>query len=53
MVHVRSVSEGPTPGEGGFGIEGSWQRIDLPAAMAAKVVVTADGTVSLVGTGKR
>jgi len=35
------------------GTEGSWQRIDLPAAMAAKVIVTADGTVSLVGTGKR
>jgi hypothetical protein len=35
------------------GAEGSWQRIDLPAAMAAKVVVTADGTVSLVEPGKR
>jgi hypothetical protein len=34
------------------GTEGSWQRIDLPAAMAAKVVVTADGTVSLVKHGK-
>jgi hypothetical protein len=35
------------------GTEGSWQRIDLPAAMAANVVVTADGTVSLVQHGKR
>ncbi|RIJ59337.1 phosphatase PAP2 family protein, partial [Clavibacter lycopersici] len=34
------------------GTEGSWQRIALPAAMAAKVVVTSDGTVSLVKPGK-
>ncbi|OUE10190.1 Major phosphate-irrepressible acid phosphatase precursor [Clavibacter michiganensis] len=35
------------------GTEGSWQRIDLAAAMAAVVVITADGTVSLVATGRR
>ncbi|GAB2978962.1 acid phosphatase [Frigoribacterium salinisoli] len=30
------------------GAEGSWQRLDLAAAMAADVTVAADGTVSLV-----
>jgi membrane-associated phospholipid phosphatase len=35
------------------GAAGSWQRLDLAAAMSAKVTVTADGTVSLVKTGGR
>ena len=30
------------------GAEGSWQRLDLAAAMSASVTVAADGTVSLV-----
>jgi LPXTG-motif cell wall-anchored protein len=30
------------------GAEGSWQRLDLAAAMSAEVTVAADGTVSLV-----
>ncbi|MFS4504708.1 hypothetical protein ACMA46_00575 [Clavibacter sp. Sh2141] len=33
--------------------EGSWHRLDLPAAKATKVVVTADGTISVVKPGKR
>ena len=33
------------------GAEGSWQRLNLAAAMAAEVQVNADGTVSLVDAG--
>ncbi|WP_244157522.1 phosphatase PAP2 family protein [Pseudoclavibacter helvolus] len=33
------------------GTEGSWQRLNLAAAMAAQVQVNADGTVSLVDAG--
>ena len=32
-----------------LGTAGSWERIDLAAAMTAKVTVAADGTVSLAG----
>ncbi|WP_316312998.1 acid phosphatase [Clavibacter michiganensis] len=32
-----------------LGAAGSWERIDLAAAMTAKVAVAADGTVSLAG----
>lgn len=34
------------------GAEGSWQRLDLAAAMGAEVVVAEDGTVSLAGEGE-
>ncbi|WP_284232229.1 acid phosphatase [Arenivirga flava] len=34
------------------GAEGSWQRLNLPAAMSAEVVVAEDGTVSLAGDGE-
>ncbi|WP_244295826.1 acid phosphatase [Pseudoclavibacter terrae] len=33
------------------GAEGSWQRLNLAAAMAAQVEVNADGTISLVEAG--
>ncbi|WP_258065818.1 phosphatase PAP2 family protein [Pseudoclavibacter sp. RFBA6] len=33
------------------GTEGSWQRLNLAAAMAAQVEVNADGTISLVDAG--
>ncbi|MBS3180082.1 phosphatase PAP2 family protein [Pseudoclavibacter sp. Marseille-Q4354] len=33
------------------GAEGSWQRLNLAAAMAAQVEVNADGTISLVDAG--
>ncbi len=35
------------------GAEGSWQRLNLPAAMSAEVVVAENGTVSLVGDGEQ
>lgn len=49
VLQLTAIDSGSPLDEG---TDGSWQRINLAAAMDAEVEVAADGTVSLVGSGE-